>query len=315
MYLVYSPRMHQYKTMNHPSKESFLQWYQEAPRASMDWLLVSFEKSKTHSQYTLLSSFLARCISGKYGNEGEHAQALSWADKAMGLLDDTEALKKAYGGDVDYVASLQACVVLKVRWLSLSEDHFHWYKAKDLCEDMLATGFPSIYVKGNTSKDGIFLALMLMGVYNRLGEHTKAMALGTRIQSQAQSHNDAATECRASFNWAVATLLLAKQHSVENKSSDAQAALDSAAPVLNTLCANAEMRALLGVFVDAVAGYVALLQKDKTLTSDDVAAFANRLDVESQWGLLDIVQMHSNTTDESLSEIFVRNLEDASAGF
>ncbi len=296
--------------MTHPTKELFLQWYQQAATAPLDWLLAAFEESKKYAQYTLLSSFIARSISGRLGSEGDNAQALVWADRAMALLDNKNALKKAYGGDEDYLASVHACVVLKVRWLSLSDEHMHWYKAKDLAENMLATGFPSIYIKGSASKDGIALALMLMGVYNRLGEHAKAMELGTRVQSQAQLHGDAATECRASFNWAVATLLLSKHYTVENKSVDAQAALDSACHVLNTLQANPDMRALLGVFVDAVASYGAWLQQDSRTDAD---AFARQWSVETQWGLLDIVQMHSSPRDEDLADVFVRNLEDASA--
>lgn len=300
--------------MTHPSKEQFLQWYKEAATAPLPWLLTTHEESKKHSQYTLLSSFLARCISAKHGNEGEGPDALVWADRALAALDDKNALKNAYGGDEDYVASLQACVVLKVRWLSMSDDHFHWYKAKDLAEDMLATGFPSIYVRGNTSRDGIFLGLMLMGVYNRLGEHAKAMDLGTRIQVQAQVHNDAPTECRASFNWAVATLLLSKQYVIDGKTTDAQAALDSASHVLATLKANPDMRNLLGVFVEAVTDYAMLLQKHKTSTDSDAHAFANRWDIETQWGLLDIVEMHSSSMDDAVAQTLVRNLEDASAG-
>ncbi len=295
--------------MTHPTKELFLQWYQQAARAPLDWLLTAFEESKKYAQYTLLSSFIARSISGHLGSEGDGAQALVWADRAMALLDDKNTLKKAYGGDEDYLASVHACVVLKVRWLSLSDEHMHWYKAKDLAENMLAVGFPSIYLKGSSSKDGIALALMLMGVYNRLGEHAKAMDLGTRVQSQAQVQGDAATECRASFNWAVATLLLAKYYTVENKSVDAQAALDSACHVLNTLQANPDIRALLGVFLDAVAAYGAWLQVS---SSTDAQAFAQQWSVETQWGLLDIVQMHSSARDEALADVFVRNLEEAS---
>ena len=301
--------------MTHPSKELFLQWYKEAASADLSWLLAMYEESKKHPQYTLLTSFIARCISGKYGSEGETPSALNWADRALVLLEDKNTLSKAYGGDEDYLASLQACVVLKVRWLSLSDEHFHWYKAKDLAEDMLATGFPSIYLKGNTSKDGIFLGLMLMGVYNRLGEHAKAMELGTRIQAQAQLHNDTATECRASFNWAVATLLLSKQYTVDNKNTDATAALDSAAHVFNTLGANADMRALLGIFVEAIAAYTALRQtKASGITQQEAEEFANRWNAESQWGLLDIVEMHSSGPDDALAPVFVRNLEEASAG-
>ena len=300
--------------MNPPSKELFLHWYKEATLADLAWLSTTYEESRKYPEYTLLSSFIARCISGKYGTESETVHALNWADRALSLLDDKNTLKKAYGGDEDYLASLQACVVLKVRWLSLSDEHFHWYKAKDLAEDMLATGFPSIYVKGNTSKDGIFLGLMLMGVYNRLGEHAKAMDLGTRIQSQAQQHKDVATECRSSFNWAVATLLLSKQYTVDSKVTDAAAALDSACHVLDTLRANLEMRALLGVFVDAVAAYGALRKKAGSKTfSEEAHLFAEQWNIETQWGLLDIVEMHSSGPDDVLAGVFVRNLEAASA--
>ena len=301
--------------MNPPSKELFLHWYNEAASADLAWLVTTYDKSKKYPQYTLLSSFIARCISGKYGSEGETLNALTWADRALSLLDDKNTLKKSYGGDEDYLASLQACVVLKVRWLSLSDEHFHWYKAKDLAEDILVTGFPSIYIKGNTSKDGIFLGLMLMGVYNRLGEHAKAMELGTKIQSQAQLHNDTATECRASFNWAVATMLLSKQYTLDTKFTEAAAALDSACHVLNTLRNHAEMRALLGVFVDAVAEYGALRKMAAGETfSQETHLFADKWSIETQWGLLDIVEMHSSGPDDALAAVFVRNLEAASTG-
>lgn len=299
--------------MNHPSKELFLQWYKDAAAAPLDWLLSTFEESKKHPQYTLLSSFIARCISGKYGSEGENAEALAWAERAMMLLDDKNTLKKAYGGDEDYLASVQACVVQRVRWLSLSEEHFHWYKAKSLAEDMLATGFSGIYVKGSNTKDGVYLGLMLMGVYNRLSEHSKAMDLGTRIQSQAQNHNDPATECRASFNWAVSTLLLSKQHAVEGKTTDADAALDSAKHVFDTLYNNTEMNQLIGPIVEATGQYCALIRPRTELSNNAVAEFAAKWGITTQWALLDIVQMHSNASDEHLAELFIRNLEDASA--
>lgn len=303
--------------MTHPSKEIFLLTYKKAATASLDWLLATFEESKQYPQYTLMTCFLARCISGKFGCEGETPSALIWADRALGMLDDKNTLSKAYGGDEDYLASVQACVVLKVRWLSLSEEHFDWYKAKDLAEDMLATGFPSIYIKNNASKDGIQLALMLMNVYNRLGEHIRAMHLGARIQSQAQQHQDAATECRASFNWAVAALLLSKQYSVDSKFTDAYATLDSSAHVLSTLNTNSDMRTLLGSFAQAVAGYAELLQTQRTDISEAahqtaIETFVNLWDVDIQCGLLDIVQMHSSDMDDKLASIVVRNLEDVS---
>ena len=90
---------------------------------------------------------------------------------------------------------------------------------------------------------------------------------------------------------------------------DAQAALDSACHVLNTLQASPEMRALLGVFVDAVAAYGTWLQVSSPA---DAQAFAQQWNVETQWGLLDIVQMHSSARDEALADVFVRNLEEAS---
>lgn len=296
--------------MNHPNKELFLHWYQKAASADIAWLETAYEESKKHPEYTLLSSFIARCVSGKYGYQGEMQHARNWVDQALSLLEDKNVLKKAYGGDEDYLASLQACVVLKVRWLSLSDEHLHWYKAKNLAEDMLATGFPSIYVKDNTSKDGIFLGLMLMGVYNRLNEHTKAMEMGTRIQAQAQLHNDTATECRASFNWAVAAMLLSKQYMIEGEHTDANAALDSACHVLNTLRTNVDIRALLGVFVDAVASYCELRKSTTTgILPENADAFAKRWDVETQWGLLDIVEIHSSGPDEALARVLVDNLD------
>lgn len=310
--LAYGALFHQTKTMNHPSKELFLQWYKEAASAPLEWLLATFDESKKHPEYTLLSSFLARCISGKYGSEGENPEALVWAERAMMQLDDKNTLKKAYGSDEDYLASVQACVVQRVRWLSLSEENFHWYKAKSLAEDMLATGFSSIYIKGSNTKDGVYLGLMLMGVYNRLGEHSKAMELGTRIQSQAQQHNDAATECRASFNWAVSTLLLSKQHAVEGKATDADAALVSAKHVFDALHSNIEMNNLIGPIVEATAQYCALVQTRTTVEKSAIEGFANRLDISTQWALLDIVQMHSNDADEYLAKVLMNNLDDAS---
>lgn len=303
--------------MTHPSKELFLLTYKQAATAQLDWLRATFEESKQYPQYTLMTCFLARCISGKFGCEGDTPNALIWADRALGMLDDKNTLNKAYGGNDDYLASVQACVVLKVRWLSLSEEHFDWYKAKTLAEDMLATGFPSIYVKNNASKDGIQLALMLMNVYNRLGEHIRAMHLGARIQAQAQMHEDSATECRASFNWAVAALLLSKQYSVDSKFPDATAALDSSAHVLNTLNTNLNMRMLLGLFAQAVAGYAKLLQTQRSGISEAdnqiaIETFINLWDADVQCGLLDIVQMHASNMDDALASIVVRNLEDAS---
>ena len=59
--------------MTHPTKELFLQWYQQAARAPLDWLLTAFEESKKYAQYTLLSSFIARSISGHPGSEGDGA--------------------------------------------------------------------------------------------------------------------------------------------------------------------------------------------------------------------------------------------------
>jgi hypothetical protein len=141
------------------------------------------------------------------------------------------------------------------------------------------------------------------------------MNLGTRIQAQAQLHQDTATECRASFNWAVATLLLSKQYTIDSKITDAAAALDSSCHVLNTLIGNPDMRALLGIFVEAVAGYGALLKRFSAGASfENPDEFASHWNIETQWGLLDLVEMHSSGPDEALAGVFVRNLDNVSTG-
>lgn len=282
-----------------------------ASQENIAWLLKEFNSSKKYPEYTLLSSYLARCISGKYGSTGDLEEAIRWSEKSLALLDDKHHLRQAYGGDADYMASVQACIVLKVRWMSLSEESMHWYKAKALAEDMLCTGFPSIYSNDNNSKDGISLALMLMGLYNRLGDHTRAMELGTRLQQQAQIHSDVATECRASFNWAVATLLLSKQHKIEQKTIDATAAMDSACHVLSVLKGNPSAVSLLGLFVQAVAEYSQWLS-NPSINDIALRALVSSWSLDTQWGILDLVQMHSTKEDESLASLLVSNLDAAS---
>lgn len=295
--------------MNHPSKDSFLQLYRAVPTASQVWLSSIFEACKNYPQYTLLLSFIARVISGKHGADRNIESALSWCETSLALLANRKMLNQAYGDDNDYVSALQATVVLKVRWLSLSDDPRCAHKASILAQDMLATAFPAIYLKKNHSKDGVQLALMLIGLHNREGEHFKAMALATKVQEQACAHSDVLTECRASFNWAVAALLLSKQHAIEGRNDAAEAALGSSCQVLGALASNTAMQGLLCDLLPAVATYAQRLRKKDGIDFGDFANFGEQWDDDVQLVLLDLIQMHSNVDDEYLACAILRNLD------
>lgn len=294
--------------MTHPSKEFFLQWYHQTPRASIEWLELHFKEAALHPEYALLSSYMARTVASYYGNEDHISMALYWADVALQCLNDKHRSKEIYGSDLDYMASLQSCAVLQVRWLSLSDEILHWHKAKTIAKDMLSTAFPAIYVKDRNVRDGVSLGLMLIGIYNRLGAHTNARDLSTRIQQQAKEHQDIPTECRASFNWAISTLFLSKEQAVENKQELSLQTLSSAIAVLKALHANSEWSKMLGSFSTVVYEYAMFLEKRMLgLEVPQAQRIIKNWSLNDQLGALDLIQMHSCYNDEILSKAILQN--------
>ena len=287
-----------------PSPEQFSSWYREAPSLDEHLLRERLAQASDFPEYSLLSSFLCRCLGSKTLERGE--SALQWAEQAIAYLEDKRTLKKAWGSDTDYTASLNASIVLLIRCLSMEEEPSKWEKAERLSKDFLASGFPHIYDADN-SKDGVNVALMRMGLLNRLGLHAPAMELGTRIQEAAQKHHDHATEVRSGFHWALAALLQSKMYAINHQTQDAEALRLSSFHVLTSLLENTSTHTLLANVLPIVHRYV---QWNIASNPPDDTHWLESFPGDALWALLEIVEQHGNLHDEYLAGHIVTLLND-----
>lgn len=288
-----------------PTQDQFTEWYKEAPHASKAVLMDRLQHARTFPEYSLLSAFICRCLSSLALAENETLDALQWAEQSMSYLEDKRTLKKAWGSDVDYTASLNTSLVLMIRCLSMGDEPSQWIKAERLSHDLLATGFPSIY-QSNGSRDGVHVALMRMGILNRLGQHAASMELGIRLQTLAQDQDDGPTEARAGLHWAISALIQSKAYAMDERDQDADALLNASHHVLSTLMQNPSTLQLLQYVLPVVHEYAQRrLQKDSTLDT----VWLQKYSGDELWALLDIVEQHSDAQDEILAARIVGLLD------
>ena len=292
--------------LKHPTQESFLIMYEHVAKATPEWLLSSYQTLHSMSEYTLLTTYIARSLASACIQNNTLEEALRWVERALRQLDAKDQLKKAYGADIDYMASVHACMVLKMRCLSLSNEFSNWHKAKELGLQVLENLFPSLYLKHSTSKEGVQIALMLMGVHNRMHEHERAMDLGVRLQKAAQEHQDISNECRGAFNWALASLLLSKRLHIENKNSDADAALGASIHVLKTLMADISLANLFMPLLGCIYDYTQYLQglMSETLFIEKAQSW----DDDILWALSDLITTHQSNKESGIAEFFADRL-------
>lgn len=181
-----------------------------------------------------------------------------------------------------------------IRCLSIGDEPSQWIRAERLSHDLLATGFPNIY-QSNGSRDGVHVALMRMGILNRLGLYAASMELGIRLRALAQDQDDGPTEGRTGLHWAISALVQSKAYAMDERDQDADALLSASHHVLATLMQNPSFLTATSVCLARGAQYAhRRLQKDSTPDT----AWLQNYSGDELWALLDIVEQHSDAHDE-----------------